>query len=280
MELASRDVISRAEQTEIDEGRGVDGNVLTRSAAPRRREDPRAAARDARALDGLRRRRSDLRPDSGAAGRALPHGRRRHRLWGRTSSRAVRRGRVRVRLRSRREPARRQRADGDDHVRQASGTACGRVGAREHGRRGAGVRGDRCRARFEGAARPGPTASVRGRSATSSAQTMHENFGVFRREEQMLRQGEIVDGLRERYERVVVEDKGEVFNSDLTQALELGFLLDLADCMIVGRRRAQGESRRARAAVRLSGPRRRELPQAHARHARRSTGGRSSTGSP
>src|SRR5437773_3698570 len=28
LELASRDVISRAEQTEIDEGRGVDGNVL------------------------------------------------------------------------------------------------------------------------------------------------------------------------------------------------------------------------------------------------------------
>src|SRR5207247_2665126 len=28
MELASRDVISRAEQTEIAEGRGVDGNVL------------------------------------------------------------------------------------------------------------------------------------------------------------------------------------------------------------------------------------------------------------
>ena len=28
MELASRDVISRAEQIEIDEGRGVDGNVL------------------------------------------------------------------------------------------------------------------------------------------------------------------------------------------------------------------------------------------------------------
>ena len=62
---------------------------------------------------------------------------------------------------------------------------------------------------------------------------MHENFGVFRREEQMLRQGEIVDGLRERYERVVVEDKGDVFNSDLTQALELEFLLELASCMVV-----------------------------------------------
>jgi succinate dehydrogenase / fumarate reductase, flavoprotein subunit len=64
------------------------------------------------------------------------------------------------------------------------------------------------------------------------AQTMHENFGVFRREDQMRRQGEIVAGLRERYEGVVVEDKGQVFNNDLTQALELGFLLELAACMV------------------------------------------------
>ena len=61
---------------------------------------------------------------------------------------------------------------------------------------------------------------------------MHENFGVFRREEQMRFQGEVIGGLRERYERVVVEDKGDVFNSDLTQALELGFLLELAACMV------------------------------------------------
>ena len=65
------------------------------------------------------------------------------------------------------------------------------------------------------------------------AETMHENFGVFRREDQMKRQGEIVGDLRERYQRVVVEDKGEVFNNDLTQALELGFLLELAECMVV-----------------------------------------------
>jgi succinate dehydrogenase flavoprotein subunit len=62
---------------------------------------------------------------------------------------------------------------------------------------------------------------------------MHENFGVFRRAEQMQRQGEIVASLRERYQRVVVDDKGQVFNNDLTQALELGFLLDVADCMVV-----------------------------------------------
>jgi succinate dehydrogenase / fumarate reductase flavoprotein subunit len=65
------------------------------------------------------------------------------------------------------------------------------------------------------------------------AESMHENFGVFRREEQMEKQGRIIDELRERYERVVVEDKGDVFNNDLTQALELGFLLELAQCMVV-----------------------------------------------
>jgi succinate dehydrogenase / fumarate reductase flavoprotein subunit len=49
----------------------------------------------------------------------------------------------------------------------------------------------------------------------------------------MTKQIEILEGLRERYPNVVVEDKGEVFNSDLTQAIELGFLLDLAECMVV-----------------------------------------------
>jgi succinate dehydrogenase flavoprotein subunit len=76
--------------------------------------------------------------------------------------------------------------------------------------------------------------------------TMHENFGVFRREDQMLRQGEIVAALRDRYENVVVDDKGGVFNSDLTQALELGFMLELADCMVVSGL-ARKESRGAHA---------------------------------
>jgi succinate dehydrogenase / fumarate reductase flavoprotein subunit len=63
--------------------------------------------------------------------------------------------------------------------------------------------------------------------------SMFENFGVFRREEQMAKQIEIIDELRERYARgVVIEDKGEVFNSDLTQAIELGAMLDLSACMV------------------------------------------------
>jgi succinate dehydrogenase / fumarate reductase, flavoprotein subunit len=78
------------------------------------------------------------------------------------------------------------------------------------------------------------------------AQTMHENFGVFRREDQMEEQGRIVASLRERYERVTVDDKGTLFNNDLTQALELGFLLELADCMVVSGL-ARKESRGAHA---------------------------------
>ncbi len=73
--------------------------------------------------------------------------------------------------------------------------------------------------------------------------SMGENMAVFRREEQMLAEIEIVEGLRERYADVLVEDKGAVFNNDLTQALELGYVLDLAACMAqaaVARRESRG----------------------------------------
>jgi succinate dehydrogenase/fumarate reductase flavoprotein subunit len=74
--------------------------------------------------------------------------------------------------------------------------------------------------------------------------SMLDNFGVFRREEQMSEQIEIIDALRERYARgVIVEDKGEVFNSDLVQAIELGNMIDLAACMLqagVARKESRG----------------------------------------
>jgi succinate dehydrogenase flavoprotein subunit len=64
-------------------------------------------------------------------------------------------------------------------------------------------------------------------------QSMLENFGVFRYPDRMEAQIGIVDELRARYARgVVVDDKGSVFNSDLTHAIEVGYLLDLAACML------------------------------------------------
>jgi succinate dehydrogenase / fumarate reductase flavoprotein subunit len=74
-------------------------------------------------------------------------------------------------------------------------------------------------------------------------QSMLENFGVFRREEAMAKEIEIIQELRARYENVVVEDKGDVFNSDLTQAIELGNMLDTALCMVtagVARKESRG----------------------------------------
>jgi succinate dehydrogenase/fumarate reductase flavoprotein subunit len=74
--------------------------------------------------------------------------------------------------------------------------------------------------------------------------SMLENFGVFRRAEQMERQVEILEELKERYDRgVLIEDKGEVFNSDLTQAIELGNMIELARCMLqagVARKESRG----------------------------------------
>ena len=73
--------------------------------------------------------------------------------------------------------------------------------------------------------------------------SMLENFAVFRREEQMRRQLEIIPELRERYRNVYVEDKGNVFNSDLTQAIELGNMLDTAWCMLeagIARKESRG----------------------------------------
>ena len=118
MELASRDVVSRAEWKEIADGRGVDGCVLLdlTHLGPKKIQHP--AARLARAGAGLRRRRSDPRADPGAARRPLPHGRRRRRHLGRVDHpRPVGRRRGGLRVRARRQPPRRQLADGDDHLR-------------------------------------------------------------------------------------------------------------------------------------------------------------------
>jgi succinate dehydrogenase / fumarate reductase, flavoprotein subunit len=74
-------------------------------------------------------------------------------------------------------------------------------------------------------------------------ESMLENFAVFRREEQMARQLDIFPKLRERYRSVYVEDKGNVFNSDLTQAIELGNMLDTAWCMLqagIARKESRG----------------------------------------
>jgi succinate dehydrogenase / fumarate reductase flavoprotein subunit len=233
MELASRDVISRAEQTEIDEGRGVDGNVLLdlrhlgAEKIVERLHGTRELSMVFVGIDPIH------EPIPVRPGAHYHMGGVDTDVWGRTEL---------------------------EGLYAAGECACVSVhGANRLGGNALmetityGKRSGRHAAEW---ALANTTVTVPESAISDSrrelktlldrtegerpwrirdelGQTMHENFGVFRREEQMIRQQEIVAGLRERFERVVVEDKGDVFNSDLTQALELGFLLELADCMIV-----------------------------------------------
>jgi succinate dehydrogenase / fumarate reductase flavoprotein subunit len=246
MELASRDVISRAEQTEIDQGRGVDGNVLLdlrhlgAEKIVERLHGTRELSMTFVGIDPIH------DPIPVRPGAHYHMGGVDTDVWGRTEL---------------------------EGLYAAGECACVSVhGANRLGGNALmetityGKRAGRHAAEW---ALANTTVSIPEGIVSDSedelkelldrtdgerpwkireelGQTMHENFGVFRREQQMLEQQEIVAGLRERFERVVVEDKGDVFNSDLTQALELGFLLELADCMVVSGL-ARKESRGAHA---------------------------------
>ncbi len=72
--------------------------------------------------------------------------------------------------------------------------------------------------------------------------TMDMNAQVYRTEESLKQAEEDILALKARYVNVAVTDKGKRFNSDLLEAIELGFLLDLAEVLVIGAR-ARNESR-------------------------------------
>src|SRR5213080_3250984 len=218
MELASRDVISRAEQTEIDEGRGVDGNVLL---------DLRhlGAERIVERLHGTRELSMvfagvdpihepiPVRPgahyhmggvDTDVWGRTeleglyaagecacvSVHGA--NRLGGNALMETITYGKRAGKAAAEWALSHTTVSVPESAVREAEKELEALLD-RADGERPHGIRDE-------------------------MAQTMHENFGVFRREDQMRLQGEIVASLSQRYERVLVEDRGQVFNNDLTQA--------------------------------------------------------------
>jgi succinate dehydrogenase / fumarate reductase flavoprotein subunit len=246
MELASRDVISRAEQTEIDEGRGIDGNVildlrhLGAEKILERLHGTRELSMVFAGVDPI------YEPIPVRPGAHYHMGGVHTDVWGRT-------------------PLEGLYAAGE--VACVSVHGANRLGGNAlmetitFGKRSGRHAADWALANTTVTVPPSLLSDAeselkelldrtKGERPWSIrdelASTMHENFGVFRREDQMEMQGEIVQALRDRYERVVVEDKGDVFNTDLTQALELGFLLDLAECMIVSGL-ARKESRGAHA---------------------------------
>jgi succinate dehydrogenase flavoprotein subunit len=67
---------------------------------------------------------------------------------------------------------------------------------------------------------------------------------VVRSEESLGTMDELVDALRDRFDRVAITDKGSVYNTDLMETVEVGFLLDCAHALVVAAR-ARTESRGA-----------------------------------
>jgi succinate dehydrogenase / fumarate reductase flavoprotein subunit len=65
---------------------------------------------------------------------------------------------------------------------------------------------------------------------------MDRNAQVFRTDESLAKVTETIHSLRERYQNVSIQDKGKRFNTDLLEAIELGFLLDLAEVVVFSAR--------------------------------------------
>ncbi|TFC28665.1 succinate dehydrogenase flavoprotein subunit [Cryobacterium sp. TMT2-18-3] len=67
-------------------------------------------------------------------------------------------------------------------------------------------------------------------------ETMDAKAQVFRTDESLSDVTNVIHGLRERYKNIGVQDKGRRFNTDLLEAVELGFLLDLAEVVVFSAR--------------------------------------------
>lgn len=78
--------------------------------------------------------------------------------------------------------------------------------------------------------------------------SMEENAKIFRSDETLNNQTKILKNLRERYQNVTISDKGSVFNSELLEAIELEYLLDMSDTTVASAL-ARKESRGAHSRI-------------------------------
>ncbi len=65
-------------------------------------------------------------------------------------------------------------------------------------------------------------------------ETMDRNVQVFRTEESLIEARAVVANVKARYGDVAIHDRGQKWNTDLLEAIELGFLIDLAEVTIAG----------------------------------------------
>jgi succinate dehydrogenase flavoprotein subunit len=237
-ELASRDVVSRAEQTEIDEGRGVDGCVLldlTHLGAKKINtvlHGSRELAMDYAGVDPIEEP-IPVRPGSHYHMGGIDTD-----VWGRTGMPGL-------------------YAAGECACVSVHGA--NRLGGNSlletvvFGRRSGAAAAQDVRSNGSGGVFSPSAVRVAERRIAQLlynfdgvrphvlrdelADTMYANAGIYRTAEGLETCAADVADLRERYRDglgVVIQDKSRTFNSDLIQALELGSMLQMADCLVAG----------------------------------------------
>ena len=235
MELASRDVVSRAETKEIEEGRGVDGCVLldlTHLGAKKiltRLPGSRELAMDYAGVDPILEP-IPVRPgahyhmggvDTDSDGQTILPG-----LYAAGECACVSvHGANRLGGNSLMETITFGRRSGSHAGAEALANRNGALVAASAVRDAeSGIRAIFGRS---GGQRPW---QVREELATS----MYDDAGVFRNQERLERCLTAVGDLRERGRDVVVDDTGDRFNTDLVSVLELESMLEMADCLVTG----------------------------------------------
>jgi succinate dehydrogenase flavoprotein subunit len=237
LELASRDVVSRSEQTEINEGRGFpDGTVaLDITKVPRKRtlEALREIVNIGRDFAGvdITREPIHIKPGCHYIMGGVKAG-----VWGETSIPGL-------------------YAAGE--VACVSVHGGNRLGANSlldtliFGRRS----GEHAAERATGMAMPSPAESglaaeqkmideILGRGKDGGRRIseikdelgtmMNEKVAVFRDEAGLTEAMEIVQRLKEESRSAYVDDRGTVFNQDVLGAIELGYMLDCAETIVMG----------------------------------------------
>ena len=238
MELASRDVVSRAEQTEINEGRGFpDGTVaLDITKVPRKRtlEALREIVNIGKDFAGvdITREPIHIRP-----GCHYIMGGVKTDVWGATPIPGLYaagevacvsvHGGNRLGANSLLDTLIFGRRSGEHAAQRALGMAMPTAGQLRAGRRAEADR--RHHAPLGHRAAAGSR-----RSRTSSATMMNEKCAVFRDEAGLNEAFEVIRRLKEEAGSACIDDRGTVFNQDVLGAIELGYMLDCAECIVVG----------------------------------------------
>ena len=244
LELASRDVVSRAEQVEIDSGRGVNGCVmldlrhLGRDLIRTKLNQIHELARDLAGVDlitetvpirpGMHYQMGGVKTDvdgrstlpglyaAGECACVSVHGA--NRLGGNSLLETVVFGR-----RAGRTAA--QEAEQERFVNLTPAVARDEA--------------DRIDALLSRSDRGIRAAALRKELGV----TMQEHAGIFRDAAGLSAGIDLLHDLKDRYEAVSIQDHGSVFNTDLVSALELGNMLDLAEVMVTSsleRRESRG----------------------------------------